>query len=116
MKVLSPAAGVLCVAAGLVAGCARLDPYQRPGMWQPEGVNDRNIAAMVQDPRDLAHGRGDGGPAWNTGAAAVDRLWRDKVKPFPTDQTQAPSGADSGAGPGDATPQPGATPQSGGGS
>jgi len=115
MKPLPSTLGVACLAAGLTAGCARIDPYQRPGMWQPEGVNDRNIAVMVQDPRDLTRGHGDRGPAWTTGAAAVDRLWHDKVKPLPGDQTQATPGADTAPGSGDAQPSAGASPQAGGG-
>ena len=115
MSSMPSALGVVCLAAGLTAGCARIDLYQRPGMWQPEGVNDRDLAVMVQDPRDLVRGHGDNGPAWQAGAAAVDRLWRDKVKPLPGDQTQTPPGADNGSGSGDTTPQASASPQAGGG-
>jgi type IV pilus biogenesis protein CpaD/CtpE len=54
-----------------MAGCADIDPYRRAGMWQPEGLADGNMAAMVVTPTDLARGRGsdegDGGRA----AAAV---------------------------------------------
>ncbi|HUB14306.1 MAG TPA: hypothetical protein VMB34_20310 [Acetobacteraceae bacterium] len=113
----------VCLLAGFTAGCAAIDPYQRAGMWRPEGVNDGNIAAMVQDPRDLARGHGDAGPRWNTGEAAVDRLWRDKVKPLPGNQSQTPAGADNSSGSGgaapsagDAAPQAGTSPPSGGGS
>lgn len=74
---------VLCVAPLLAAGCAQIDPYQRPGMWQPDDAIDRNIAAMAQDPGDVVHGRGAAGPSLKTGATAVDALWRDKVKPLP---------------------------------
>ena len=45
-----------CLAFTLLAGCNQIDPYRRPGTWRPDGVNDGNIAAMVQDPRDLVHG------------------------------------------------------------
>ena len=43
-----------------VAGCAGLnDPFQREGTWQPENVNDANIAAMVANPQHLQQGVGD---------------------------------------------------------
>ena len=83
MRRLLPLAGALCMVAALGAGCDRIDPYQRPGMWHPDAAIDRNIAAMVQDPRDLASGRPTSDPNRKTGAAAVDRLWRDKAKPLP---------------------------------
>jgi len=93
MKNLSPGVVAICLALGLVTGCAQTDPYQRPGMWQPEGVNAGNIAAEVQDPRDLIHGHAEPGPEWKTGTAAVNRLWDDKAKPLLSDTSTAPAAA-----------------------
>jgi len=118
MKPPPPALAALCLATGLITGCAAIDPYQRPGMWRPEAVNDGNIAAMAQDPRDLVRGHGAGGPLLNGGEAAVERLWRDKVKPFPGDQRtgESTSGSTDGSPQaGDAAAQGGASPQPGGG-
>lgn len=42
-----------------LTGCSALqDPYERPGTWASEGVNDANLRAMIADPNDLALGRG----------------------------------------------------------
>jgi type IV pilus biogenesis protein CpaD/CtpE len=83
------AACVLIAGLGLgwLCGCAETDPYQRPGLWQPEGVNAGNIATMAQDPRDLIRGHATPGPEWRSGAAAVDRWWNDKAKPLPGPQS-----------------------------
>ncbi len=65
------------------AGCDRTDPYQREGVWRPNGANDINLRAMVMVPSDLAvatpPARDDGGMA----AAAVARLRLDNVHPLP---------------------------------
>lgn len=73
----------LILLAGCLTGCAQADPYRRQGMWQPEGANAANIAAMVQRPADLLHGRADA--TWQThrAADAVDRLWTDRERSFP---------------------------------
>ena len=62
---------------GLLAlsGCAATDPFQRPGAWRPEGVNQANTAAMVARPADLLRGRGAGGTDSPLATAAVTRLW-----------------------------------------
>jgi hypothetical protein len=91
-----PTAVILpCLGFALVAGCAQIDPYQRPGMWRPDGVNEGNIAAMVQDPRDLVRGHPAQGPEWTTGTAAVDRLWQDKPRPLLLSSPPAQGGADA---------------------
>ncbi len=62
-------------------------------MWQPEGVNAGNIAAMAVDPHDLIRGQGTSGPGWKTGADAVDRLWQGKPRPLlGSTQPQSPNG------------------------
>jgi type IV pilus biogenesis protein CpaD/CtpE len=63
----------LLLAAVLLAGCTRLDPYHRAGMWQPEGVNQGNLAAQVADPRVLVWGHGATG-ASEGATAAVEWL------------------------------------------
>jgi type IV pilus biogenesis protein CpaD/CtpE len=86
------------------AGCDRLDPYKREGVWRPNGANEANLRAMVAVPADLATatpaGPADGGLA----AAALDRLRHDRVRPLP-DSTVADVTAGSGS-----TTQPTATP------
>lgn len=102
MTISVPLRAAACLALALLAGCDRVDPYQRPGMWRPDGVTDGNIAAMAQDPRDLLRGRASQGPEWMTGADAVDRVWQDKPRPLlrgtqpaqgGTDAAQPPAGA-----------------------
>ncbi len=87
----------ICLALALLAGCARIDPYQRPGMWHPDDVNAGNIATMAQDPRDLSRGRADQGPEWKTGAEAVDRIWQDKPRPLLSATPPAQGGAGAAA-------------------
>jgi hypothetical protein len=91
-----------CLAFALLAGCSQIDPYQRPGMWRPDAVNDGNIAAMVQDPRDLVRGHPAQGPEWTTPTAAVDRLWQDKPRPLLLGTPPAQGG--TGQGGADAAP------------
>jgi hypothetical protein len=81
MALLSPLplAGLLLLA---LAGCDRIDPYMRTGVWRPNGANEANLHAMVVVPSDLVLARpaahGDGGMA----AAAVSRLRHDQVRPL----------------------------------
>lgn len=83
----------------LLAGCAATDPYQRAGMWRPEGVVNANLAAQLADPHDLVRGRGDSGPVYRQAATAVTRLWT------ATPQQAAPVAASAAApAPGGDTP------------
>jgi hypothetical protein len=95
MKRFAPGCLAIGLALGLLTGCDQTDPYLRPGMWHPEGANPRNIAAEVQDPRDLIRGQGEAGPQWRTGAAAVNNLWDDKPKPLLSDTTTPPAAGGS---------------------
>jgi hypothetical protein len=82
-----------------MAGCAQTDPYQRIGAWQPSGVVDGNLAAMVADPRDLIRGHGDPTPEPHAAPLAVQRLWADKTKPFISDNEEnGPAGGQSNTG------------------
>lgn len=72
---------LLLVLAG--AGCASTDPYQRPGMWHPAGVNDANLRAMVAVPSDLVVGAPSGPGGGGQAAAALDRARHDRVRPLP---------------------------------
>ncbi|GBQ28771.1 CpaD family pilus assembly lipoprotein [Gluconacetobacter sacchari] len=71
-----------CVLA-LLAGCAVLDPYRRPDAWHPSGANQANLAAMVADPRDLAHGQSAQGTDAEAPVLAIDRIRQDKPKRLP---------------------------------
>jgi hypothetical protein len=73
--------------------------------WHPEGINDANLAVMVQNPEDLVRGRSDPGPDRKLSAHAVTQLWANPASPFPTaggaaDGTAAPGGDSSGGGSG----------------
>ena len=87
------------------AGCAGLnDPFQREGTWQPENLNNANIAAMVANPRHLEYGVGDDTSPGEISAAAVRRLLTDHVKGLssgsvgPIQAAAAPSGGGSAGG------------------
>ncbi len=60
---------VLCLPA-----CAEVDPYTTGGVWQPTGVNSRNLATMVVNKGDLIRGRGERGSDGSEAGAAVTRL------------------------------------------
>jgi hypothetical protein len=78
-----------CIVASIacLSGCAGLagvtDPYQRAGTWTPAHANEANLQAMVANPADLMHGRGDDTAIGQTAAAAVERLRAGKVRPLP---------------------------------
>lgn len=92
-----------CLALLAAAGCQATDPYERTGVWRPNGSNDANLTAMVASPGDLVSGVGDGTSNGHLAVAAIDRLLSDKVKPLPdtglAQITLAPSGATPASGP-----------------
>lgn len=98
-------AGILLLALGL-AGCAEIDPYQRPGDWHPLGANAANLRAMAADPRDLDFGQGGAVPSGDLAGVAVARLRADKVKPLPASSISGVHATDTGLqqGPGDSAP------------
>jgi hypothetical protein len=67
----------------LSTGCAATDPYEREGVWHPNGSNETDLRAMVAMPSDLVQGVGDGHGNSQQAEAAVERLRTDKVKPLP---------------------------------
>lgn len=50
--------------------------FDRAGTWQAEGVNDRNLRAMVADPSHLTRGVGAATDRGAAGAAAANALQR----------------------------------------
>jgi type IV pilus biogenesis protein CpaD/CtpE len=101
----SALAGRVIVLALAVAGCASTDPYERPGVWHPTGVNAANLRAMVSVPSDLAIGRGDNRGNAEPMAVALDRYHHDTVLALPTTSVSSvgptgatnPNGGTSGA-------------------
>jgi type IV pilus biogenesis protein CpaD/CtpE len=83
-----------------LGGCNLIDPFEKPGVWQPMGANDMNFELQVARPGDLAQGRGTIDTDGDTAAQAVDRLRHDKVKPLVAVGTQSGSGGSSGGGSG----------------
>jgi hypothetical protein len=76
----------LLVLAVLLAGCSSGPegwPTDRPGAWRPSGANEANLRAMVADPSHLVRGVGASGAEGPGPANAVDRLYRDRVRPLP---------------------------------
>lgn len=57
--------------------------FERAGTWQAEGINDRNLRAMVADPSTLTRGVGAATDRGNAGAAAVAALNRGARPPLP---------------------------------
>jgi type IV pilus biogenesis protein CpaD/CtpE len=75
--------GFIALSAASLAGCAFMDPFERPGMWRPNGANDVNLELQAARPADLLQGRGTTDSDGQTAAAAVDRLRHDRVKELP---------------------------------
>ena len=93
--------GTIAAAISL-GGCAAMDPFERPGMWQPIGANDLNRELQVARPTDLVMGRGTTDSYGVTAAAAVDRLQRDRVKALPQTSISGVAGGGGGSGGGGA--------------
>jgi len=58
--------------------------FERAGTWQADGVNDRNLRAMVADPSHLTRGVGAATDRGGAGAAAVAALDCGRRPPLPT--------------------------------
>jgi len=116
-KIVVPLGGVSIAGLALLGGCAATDPYQRAGNWQPNHVNDLNLAAMVAVPSDLVRGVADDhlGNGQNV-ATAVDRQQSEKAYPLPDSAIAkvTPSGGGGGSTPGNAGSSAGQAGASGG--
>lgn len=89
------------VALLAVGGCTMVkDPMQRSGTWHATGANADNLAVMVANPEDLAHGRAAGDVPGAIAVLPVQALQQDKVKKLPADELSlgGGSGGSSGAG------------------
>lgn len=69
----------------LVAGCTPdlVDPYQRPGTWNPTGSNNANLSAMIVNPHDLVEGTGQTVSIGAEAAPPVARVLAGKRYPLP---------------------------------
>ena len=76
-------------AATLLAGCSSLDPLERDGLWNPTHVNRADITLMAANPADLVRGTGETTSNGVLAAAAVDRLYNDKLKKLPASSLSA---------------------------
>jgi hypothetical protein len=95
----------LVILASALTGCAGanyLDPYEKPYTWHPTGAPAANLAAQLDNPRDLVAGRG--GPEGDTteSSLAIERVWQDRPK-----QIAGASGGGSGGGTGASGASPG---------
>jgi hypothetical protein len=68
---------LLCLLA--LGGCNR-EPFLQDGTWHAEGLNDRNLRAMVADPAHLQRGIGTDTARGNTATTAVQSLEQGKVR------------------------------------
>jgi hypothetical protein len=82
----------------VLAGCSIVDPYQRAGVWRPMGANEMNLELQVARSSDMVKGREAVDSDGQTAAAAVDRLYKDKVKPLPQPALSSGSGGGGGSG------------------
>jgi type IV pilus biogenesis protein CpaD/CtpE len=73
------------IGALVVSGCGYdlTDPYQRPGTYNPLGVNDANLHTMVANPHDLVEGTGTQTSAGAEAAPPVARMLAGKRYALP---------------------------------
>jgi hypothetical protein len=67
----------------LAAAACGTDPYDRPGTFRLQGVNDANLRAMVADPAHRQRGAEALTARGTAAAAPVERLRTDKRRPLP---------------------------------
>nr|WP_321985767.1 hypothetical protein [uncultured Lichenicoccus sp.] len=77
----------------LLAACG--DPYQRPGTWQAQGLNDANLKAESSNKTDFIMGHADPGSNGTLDAGAVDRLQQGKANKLSIDPTSSLAGGGS---------------------
>ena len=81
MATRRPTFAVMLILA--VGGCRDTDPVLRSDLWNPVGVNETNIAAMVASPADLVRGIDERDSDGVRAADAVRRLETNHVKSLP---------------------------------
>ena len=59
------------------------DPFEREGTWQPAGVNDRKLRAIIADPEDLERGSAALRERGAAGSNAATRLLTEQRRPLP---------------------------------
>lgn len=91
---------ILALPLFLLGACGTSDPYTRTDSWSLSGANEKNISAMVVNPRDLVSGHGGGRVGAVQAVMAADRIWQDRPKPLLDTAKSGPSGG------GGATPAP----------
>jgi hypothetical protein len=76
---------VWLIGALVITGCSYdlTDPFQRPGTYNPTGVNDANLRVMVANPHDLVAGEGTGASIGAEAAPPVARVLAGKRYPLP---------------------------------
>jgi type IV pilus biogenesis protein CpaD/CtpE len=89
------------------AGCTWRDPYLRNDVWKPTGSNPANLAAMIADPRDLAHGRGGGRVDTKADVLAVERIYEGRPQSLGGGGSVTRSAVGAGEGSGGPAPPPG---------
>lgn len=105
---MSMRAGPIVALAILTASCAPdtyfpPNDYDRAGTWQAQGINDRNLRAMVADPAHLQQGVGAATDRGAAGAAGVNQLERGQRPQLPAGLTSTVGGSGGSGGGGVST-------------
>lgn len=105
---MSMRAGPILALAILTASCAPdtyfpPNDFDRAGTWQAQGINDRNLRAMVADPAHLQQGVGAATDRGLQGAAAVNQLERGQRPSLPAGITSSVGGTGGSGGGGVST-------------
>ena len=94
-RVVLPGVALLGLAAG-IGGCT--DAFDRPGTWNPSGVNDANLQVMVVDPAQLRRGVGSATARGQAGSQPITTLEAGERPPLPSTQlSTVGSGGAAGA-------------------
>jgi hypothetical protein len=72
--------------------------FERRGTWQADGVNDRNLRAMVADPSHLTRGVGAATERGDAGSAAVTAMQQGRRPPLPRGISEIGQGGGGAAG------------------
>lgn len=86
--------GTSLLSIAAAAGCT--DAFDRPGTWNPSGVNDSNLRVMVVDPAQLRRGVGSATARGQAGSVPITNLEAGERPLLPSTQLSTVGGGGAG--------------------